>query len=152
MKKLKIKNLILLLTINFLLLITLLPVFANQEECQVGGIFKLANLSEDCVCRGRCGLNDFLKLAAGVTKLLTMVVSGIVLTRFIAGGIVWLTSAGNPEKVKKGQGILISSLIGLIIVLFAWQIVNLVICALSQGKIEDTCKIFGNQKWNVFPH
>lgn len=45
----------------------------------------------------------------------------------IYGGIIWLTSAGNPEKVKQSRGIIIHSTIGLIIVLAAFLLTSFVI-------------------------
>ena len=49
------------------------------------------------------------------------VISGILgltgvlaLVAFIAGGVMWMTSGGNAEKVKKGRDILVWAVIGLI--------------------------------------
>ena len=43
---------------------------------------------------------------------------------FIYGGIYWITSQGNPEKVKKGMGIFVSAVIGLFIVFGAYMLVK----------------------------
>lgn len=143
--------------INSLLFITF-PVFAGLEECKAGCDLSqcgekgglIGSVSDECRCCGCCELIDFLRLARGVGEILTKVVGIIVLIFFIVGGVIWIFSAGDPEKIKRGKQILIGSLIGLLIVLFAWQIVNLVICALTQGKISEACKIFGRE-WYKFP-
>jgi hypothetical protein len=46
----------------------------------------------------------------------------IFLILIIYAGLLWMTAAGNEDKVKKAQGILMSSVIGLIILLSAYAI------------------------------
>jgi len=40
----------------------------------------------------------------------------------IYGGLIWMASQGNEEKVKKANGIIMNSLIGLVITLSAYVI------------------------------
>lgn len=51
----------------------------------------------------------------------------IFLILIIYAGLLWMTAAGNEDKVKKAQSILISSVIGLIILLSAYAISYFVI-------------------------
>ncbi len=46
----------------------------------------------------------------------------IFMVLLIYGGFIWMTAGGNEEKVKKANGILMSSVFGLIIVLSAYVI------------------------------
>lgn len=46
----------------------------------------------------------------------------IFMILLIYGGFVWMTAGGNEEKVKKANGILMSSMFGLIIILSAYVI------------------------------
>lgn len=148
MKKFKIKNsnlkflYSLLFTLYFLLFIAF-PVFGAEQWYLLKGI--------ECIESGNCQLNDILRLVVNVSKLILRWVGVIALIFFIVGGIIWLTSAGNEEKVKRGKKILVNTLIGIFIVFFAWQIVNLIICGLSGGSLAETCQLFGVKKWNVFP-
>ena len=50
----------------------------------------------------------------------------------IAAGFMYMTSAGNEEKVKKAVGLLKNALIGLIIVLMSWAITRYAIVILRQ--------------------
>ncbi len=43
------------------------------------------------------------------------------------GGITWMTSAGNEEKVRKAKDILRAAIIGLIVVLLSWALVRFVV-------------------------
>ncbi|MCX7779208.1 MAG: hypothetical protein N2259_03145 [Patescibacteria group bacterium] len=120
----------------------------DTSGCRPGGLMKAVSLK--CACCGDCDLNDILKIVVGISRLILRWVGVLALIFFIIGGIIWLTSSGNPEQVKRGKQILVGTLIGLCIVFFAWQIVNIIICGLSQGKLEESCTLF-NRKWYVFP-
>ncbi|GEM_PF-680212 len=53
---------------------------------------------------------------------------GLVAVIYIMyGGFVWMTAAGNIDKVRKAKRIIIQGVIGLIIILLAWAIVSFVI-------------------------
>ena len=45
----------------------------------------------------------------------------------IVGGYMWISSAGNPDKVKQAQGTLTWAIIGLVFITIAVLLVNLVI-------------------------
>ena len=55
----------------------------------------------------------------------------IFLCLIIYGGFLWMTSAGNEEKVRKAQKVLSQATIGLIIVLSAYSITYFVFNALQ---------------------
>ncbi|XOU93918.1 MAG: Mbov_0395 family pilin-like conjugal transfer protein [Candidatus Kerfeldbacteria bacterium] len=42
------------------------------------------------------------------------------------GGFSWMTAAGNEEKLSKAKKLLTYSIIGLIVILFAWVMVSFV--------------------------
>lgn len=49
----------------------------------------------------------------------------ILLFMFIFGGFTIFTSTGNPEKIKQGQGMIVSALIGFTIIFAAYWIIQL---------------------------
>ncbi len=55
----------------------------------------------------------------------------IFLILIIYAGLLWMTAAGNEDKVKKAQSILMSSIIGLIVLLSAYAISYFVISNLA---------------------
>lgn len=67
-------------------------------------------------------INWFLTLLALVAVVL-----------LIYGGFVWMTAGGNPEKVKKAKKILVSTGIGLLIILSSWGIVQYVLGILGDA-------------------
>ncbi len=44
----------------------------------------------------------------------------------IIAGLMWMTSGGNEERVKKAKQILIAAIIGLVIILSAYAITNFI--------------------------
>lgn len=46
---------------------------------------------------------------------------------FIYGGVVWLTSAGNPEKIKTGKQTIVWAVIGLAFVFLSYAILRFIL-------------------------
>lgn len=66
----------------------------------------------------------------------------IAVALIIYGGYYWLTAAGNEERVTKAKKIILNTVIGLVIILLAWAIVNFVIQTttnVSNGDGGSTC-------------
>lgn len=71
-------------------------------------------------------IGQIIKAALGLSGTIALVM-------VIWGGFLWLTSQGNTEKIEKGRNVLLWATIGLIIIFFAYTIVNTVI-----GLITDS--------------
>jgi hypothetical protein len=55
------------------------------------------------------------------------VVGSLALLMFVYGGLTWMTSSGNQEKVKKGRDILVWSAIGLAIIFASYALVRVLL-------------------------
>jgi hypothetical protein len=149
------KILILSLIVGYWLLALAQPILATIPSdasclnCAAPSGF-LTGMSKDCICCGDCQLIDFLRIGKIIIQGFLAVIGVYAMVYAIVGGIMMIISGGKQEKVLQGKRMVGFSLVGLIIAFLAWQIVNLVICGITQGQLEDTCKIFG-QSWNVFP-
>lgn len=62
-----------------------------------------------------------------IIKSILGFVGGLALVMMVWGGFQWLTSAGNPEKVKKGSHTMVWAIIGLILVLGSYLLVGTVL-------------------------
>ena len=107
-----------------LLMLLSLPLTANAG-------LTLIPESMGCIKNGSCGLCDILFLVSNFAKLLLGFIGTIALVFFVIGGFMWITSAGSAEKVKKGQSLLANTLIGIVIVILAWFIVNFIITSIA---------------------
>lgn len=88
------------------------------------------NLNEVNTTAG-LGENDLTETIGSLISTLLAFLGVIFLILIIYAGLLWMTAAGNEDKVKKAQSILLSSVIGLIILLSAYAISYFVIGQLS---------------------
>ena len=73
------------------------------------------------------GENETLRLAKDVISFLVPVAGLAALAAVIAAGYMITTSAGDAGKVKKGKTVMTWGIIGMLITLFAYAIVNFVL-------------------------
>ncbi len=74
-----------------------------------------------------------IKLIVGnAIQVLLGIVGSITLVTFVYGGFLWLTSAGNSEKVQSGTNTLLYSTIGLFIIFGAYAILNTILKGLAK--------------------
>jgi hypothetical protein len=74
---------------------------------------------------------EILKIAGRVIKGFLGVTGTVALVMFIYGGITWLLSGGNPDKIKKGKDVFVWAVLGLAIIFSSYFIVDFVIRALT---------------------
>lgn len=78
-----------------------------------------------------CRFDDMLKL---VNTVLDFFIKWIIMPIFVIiiayVGFLFLTSGGSPETLSKAKGIALKSLIGLVVILAAWLIVNTILTSL----------------------
>ena len=74
--------------------------------------------------------NDLNKTVKNVITAIIGVVGIIAVVMIIIGGISYATSQGDPQKVKKGKDTILYGIIGLVVALLAFAIVQFVLGAL----------------------
>jgi hypothetical protein len=71
----------------------------------------------------------------GTTQIIINVILGVLgliaVVVIIIGGVMFVTSSGDPGKVKKGKDTILYGIIGLVIALLAYAIVNFVLTSLA---------------------
>ena len=78
------------------------------------------------------GTTSVQEIIGNVIQAILGIVGSIALLMFVIGGFVWMTAAGNPERVKLGKNIIIWSVIGLAVIFAAYAITRFVLTALLQ--------------------
>jgi hypothetical protein len=73
------------------------------------------------------GTTDINLVAARIINNVLGLVGTISLILFIYGGLIWMTSAGSADKVKKGRDILVWAVIGMAVVFLSYMMVKFVI-------------------------
>ena len=69
-------------------------------------------------------VKNIINAVIGVIGIISVVV-------IILGGVTYATSQGDPAKVKKGKDTILYGVIGLVVALLAFAIVNFVLTALG---------------------
>lgn len=80
---------------------------------------------------GNYTLNDMAGTAITVSQFILGIVGSLSLLAFVAGGLMMMLSAGNPEWVTRGKQTLIGAVIGLAIVFTSYAIIQLVFTSLG---------------------
>jgi len=76
------------------------------------------------------GAEDPRAIAANVINILLGFLGIIAVVLVLAGGFMWMTAAGNEDKVAQAKKVMSAGVIGLIIVLAAFGIAKFVVNAL----------------------
>ncbi|MEK7064990.1 MAG: hypothetical protein AAB963_00955 [Patescibacteria group bacterium] len=110
------------------------PVFALNVGTDIAG--------EAAKQGGYAGTTSETTLAetAGLIISIVLAFTGVIfLGLMIFAGILWMTAAGEEEKIKKAQKIILATIIGLVIVVGAFLLTNFlvpaIIAATKGGKI-----------------
>jgi hypothetical protein len=78
-----------------------------------------------------CGFCDMLVVGMNVIRIMGEAAGLIVLVMLIWGAFTMMTSAGSQSKYEDGKKKITSAVIGLVIVLGAWLIVNTAFMAIA---------------------
>jgi len=104
-----------------LLLSAAVPAFATGTEiCQSAG----SNFSALCKLKLE---NNSAGIIGAVIEVILILAIVITLFFLILGGIRWMTSGGDQAKISAARSQIIAALIGLVIALAAFAIVNFVL-------------------------
>jgi amino acid transporter len=130
-----------MLTLSFVFLLSLpFGAFAQQDttfqEIIDEGLIQ-AGISGECKDTGVCTFDDMLQIVVNISTVILGLIGAIMLVIFVMGGVTWLTSGGNQTKIQKGLDTIRDAVIGLMIVLGAYTIVNVTIRVLTQQNTED---------------
>lgn len=79
--------------------------------------------------------SDIRVILGRVIRGLLSVIGSLALLMFVYGGVLWMTSAGNSERVKKGKDIIVWAVLGLGVIFSAYAITNALIQALTTGSV-----------------
>lgn len=92
-------------------------------------IYLVINLTAPCFAAGKLpnplGITDVPTLIGRIISGAIGIVGSLALLMFIYGGITWMTSGGNEEKIKKGQKIIVWAVFGLVVIFTSYAVLSL---------------------------
>ncbi len=84
------------------------------------------------------GETDVRVIIGRVIKGILGLIGSLAFLMFIYGGMLWMTSAGNADRVKKGQSILVWTVLGLGVIFSSYAAVNAILNSLTTGSVNGT--------------
>lgn len=139
-KTIKISKYIVCLAILFNAMIFVDQALAAKKSDMLGDEGTLGGYIPDCTnMPAQCqDVSVFVVTLIGISRYLFTIVGGLFLIMFVYGGLVWVTSQGNSEKLKKGLDIFVAAVLGLVIVFSAYMLVSYLADALG---VANTFKL-----------
>ncbi len=107
-------------------------------------------LPECALGDGGCGTCDFIGFFANLTEFLLQFLAVGVLLMIVIGGVMWIVSAGNDALVTKGKQILVGAVVGTLIALSGYFIINAVIATLTGDADFKDVTLFSGTDWNAY--
>ncbi|HQL53026.1 MAG: hypothetical protein ACOXZY_00175 [Patescibacteria group bacterium] len=103
------------------------PVWAGSTVGDVHLVNPLGGSDTNTV--GDVKINTLLGKIVGKALL---ILGSLTLLVFVIGGFLWLTSAGNPEKIKLGTNTMLYAVIGLFVIFGSYAILNMILTQLTK--------------------
>lgn len=82
------------------------------------------------------GINTVPELSSRVINGILGSVGAIALLYLVWGGITWMTSQGNSERVKKGKDTIVWAILGLALIFSSYVIVEFVLEVLGDARFQ----------------
>ena len=79
------------------------------------------------------GDEDIATTIASIIKVALTLMGIVVVTLFIYAGFLWMTAAGNDDKIAQAKKIMVAVVVGAAIIFSAWAITKFVIGGLSDA-------------------
>ena len=105
----------------------------ENSNCVEGseGCCKSCDLNQEDRTGCCCDLSSVERMAINASQIILGITGSLTLLMFVIGGVMYITSGGEPGKVSKATGILKNSVVGVAIVLLAGLAVQLILKRLT---------------------
>lgn len=118
-----------LLTVGVTALVAI-PAFA-AGSADYGTIPSLSSINKGVSGSAVFGSSNLSEIIAGVISVILGFLGVITVLIILWGGFIWMTAAGEPDKVDKAKKMIYSGIIGLVIIFAAYAIANFVMSAIG---------------------
>lgn len=107
--------------------------FAGKVKCPDGTDAGVNGLASCNKLSNTANTNDLMGQANAIINVVIGVIGFVAVAFIIFGGFQYTTSAGDPGKVKKAKDTILYGIIGLIVAMLAYAIVNFVLSSVFKG-------------------
>lgn len=147
-----------LITFSFIIVITFFFSLPFVVQAQTKSLQEATGINEPLVFKAQIGIPNFID--RGETKTLdsnsTVYIAQMVKAFYdygvgiagilaaimlMAGGLIWLTSAGNSSRIEQAKNLIFGSIIGLVLLFGAWMMLKTINPNLVDFKIQTITTI-----------
>ena len=107
--------------------------FAGKVKCPDGTDAGANGLASCTKLNNTANTNDLMGQANTIINVVIGVIGFVAVAFIIFGGFQYTTSAGDPGKVKRAKDTILYGIIGLIVAMLAYAIVNFVLSNVFKG-------------------
>ncbi len=131
------------LTLVFFGLLSMInPVSAAEPELETEGSEKIYLVNpiggiSDGTNEQKIGQVNLTVIIGSVIKKMLGVLGAGALLVFVYGGFLWVTAAGNSDKISTGASAMTWAAIGVCIIFSSYAIINLVLKTLTSGAVPE---------------
>ena len=129
----RIKNIITALALIFMGNLALFSASTTAVSCPIGSARSSADTLAECNIEKPDSNSDVMSVVKAGINVVIGLIAVISVIMIIVGGIQYTTSRGDAAKIKKARDTIIYSVIGLVIALLAFAIVNFVLSGVFNG-------------------
>lgn len=122
---------------NFFRIATPLFLFFFGVQTAYAGFLDDAGMSPECMDKGRCSFDDVALGFISLIKLLLGAIAALALVFMIWGGVQWVWSGGNADKVKRGKDIFFNTIAALVLAFGSYMITAFFINDILQPQPEN---------------
>lgn len=107
----------------------------NAGSCPQGSLRQTYSnsISECNIADDHAGSNDLMKTINTIISVVLGVLGILAVAYIIYGGFMLTTATGDPAKIKKARETIMYGVIGLVVALLAFAIVNFVLTSVFSG-------------------
>lgn len=106
------------------------PLVATSPVAAIDGTAQQACEGVRAAGGGNCGGNRFEDFMKSIVNILLFIIGTISVIMIIVGGLRYVLSGGDAGSIKAGKDTVIYAIIGLVVAIMAYAIVNFVISSL----------------------
>jgi len=112
----------------------------NAESCPDGSLRKeyTNSISECNIADNHAGSKNLMETINTIISVVLGVLGILAVAYIIYGGFMFTTAAGDPAKTKKARETIMYGVIGLVVALLAFAIVNFVLTSVFSGSAANS--------------
>lgn len=97
---------------------------------------------------GECTVCDLAILGMNILNFLIVIMIAVAALIFVQAGWLYITSPSNPGNIARAHKLFTSTLMGIIIILAAYLLIDTVMRSLISGSLDTEAEISGFGPWN----